>query len=70
MGRTRQHWTVELLDEAINAVGDRLAILSNTDGTDRQQIIRLQQAARALRDDRAIYWHREARNARKESGRG
>lgn len=64
MGRARQHWSVELLDEAISAVGDRLAILTNTDGADRQRIIRLQQAIAALRDDRAIYWHREARAVR------
>lgn len=57
----RQQWTTELLDEAIGAVTDKLAVLQNTDGADRVTIIRLQQAAAALRADRAKYWHRENR---------
>lgn len=57
----RQQWSVELLDEAIAAVSDKLAILRNTDGADRQRIIRLQQAVAALRDDRAKFWRREKR---------
>lgn len=64
MGRSRQHWSVELLDEAISAVGDKLAAITNTVGDNRERINRLQQAIRALRDNREIYWHREARAAR------
>lgn len=59
----RQHWSVELLDEAISAVSDKLAVIYNTEGADRQRIIRLQQAAAALRADRAKHWHREDRAA-------
>lgn len=59
----RQHWTVELLDEAISACSDRYAILSNNDGADRKRVIRLSQALAALRADRAKYWHREERTA-------
>lgn len=64
----RQHWTVELLDEAIDACADKHAVLSNTEGVDRQRVTRLSQAIAALRADRAKHWHREDR-AKRGGGR-
>lgn len=58
----RQNWTVELLDEAISAVVGKLErVTRDTEGADRKQIVRLQQAVEALRADRAKHWHRESR---------
>lgn len=61
MPRGRQHWTVELLEEVIAAVGDKLAVLHNTEGADRARVTQLQQSLAALRADRDNLERREER---------
>lgn len=61
----RQRWMVELIDEAISACSDKLAILENNDGRDYRQNTRLRQALAALRADRAKYWRREERESQR-----
>ena len=79
MATNRRQWTIDLIDEAIFAASDKLALLlsravSSTvpvldAALTKERILRLQQVIEALRADREKLWHREERSRRAHRGK-
>ena len=78
MATNRQQWTIDLIDEAILAASDKLALLTSPAASStapvldaaltKERIFRLQQVIEALRADRAKLWHRKERSRRAHRG--
>ncbi len=78
MAMRRQRWTIDLIDEAILAASDKLALLTSPAKSSavpvldaaltKERILRLHQVIEALRADREKLWHREERSRRAHRG--